>query len=126
MIPPRRLAALLAALAAAGCTATAPTTAPRPQPVAAALPSVGLESVIGQNAAALVRSFGPPDADVREGTARKLQFSSAICILDAYLYPPSGGSGEAKVTWVDSRQRDGRSIDRASCVAALARREGGK
>ncbi|MGK6324925.1 hypothetical protein ACMGDM_17820 [Sphingomonas sp. DT-51] len=125
MIPPRRLAALLAALAAAGCTATAPTTAPRPQPVAAALPSVGLESVIGQNAAALVRSFGPPDADVREGTARKLQFSSAICILDAYLYPPSGG-GEAKVTWADSRQRDGRAIDRASCVAALTRREGGK
>ncbi|MBB3695370.1 hypothetical protein [Sphingomonas sp. BK580] len=126
MIPSRRLAALLAALAIAGCTATAPTTAPRPQPVAAALPSVGMESVIGQDAAALVRSFGPPDADVREGTARKLQFSSAICILDAYLYPPSGGGGEAKVTWVDSRQRDGRSIDRASCVAALARRDGGK
>ncbi|MBW6528789.1 hypothetical protein KZ813_18265 [Sphingomonas sp. RHCKR7] len=125
MIPPRRLAALLPALAIAGCTATAPTTAARPQPVAAALPSMGLESVIGQDAAALVRSFGPPDADVREGTARKLQFSSAICILDAYLYPPSGG-GEAKVTWVDSRQRDGRSIDRASCVAALARRDGGK
>ncbi len=130
MIPARRLAALLAALAVAGCTATAPTTAPRPQPVAAALPSVGLESVIGQDAAALVRSFGPPDADVREGAARKLQFSSAICILDAYLYPPGTGGGEgggdARVTWVDSRQRDGRSIDRASCVAALARRDGGK
>jgi hypothetical protein len=125
MIPPRRVAALLPALAIAGCTATTPTSAPRPRPVAVAMPSMGLESVMGKNEAALVRGFGQPDADIREGQARKLQFSSAICILDAYLYPPEGG-GEAVVTWVDSRQRDGRAIDRASCVAALARRDGGK
>ena len=70
MISPRRLVALLPALALAGCATAPATTASRPQPVAVALPSLGLESVMGQNAAALVRSFGQPDADVREGTAR--------------------------------------------------------
>lgn len=86
--------------------------------------AVGLERVIGQNAAALTGLFGQPDADVREGTARKLQFQSRICVLDAYLYPK--GSAEPRVTYVDAREPDGSAIDRASCVAALTRREGGK
>jgi hypothetical protein len=49
--------------------------------------SAGLERVIGQDAAGLVRLFGQPDADIREGAARKLQFAGPICVLDAYLYP---------------------------------------
>jgi hypothetical protein len=86
--------------------------------------SLGLERVIGQDAAGLTRVFGQPDADVREGNARKLQFQSRICVLDTYLYPK--GSAEPRVTYVDARQPDGRAIDRASCVAALTRREGGR
>lgn len=118
-------APLAAVLVLAGC-ATAPAPRPGgPRPVAVALPTAGLETVMGQDAATLVRGFGQPDADVREGTARKLQFSSAICILDAYLYPAKGGD-EPRVTWLDTRQRDGSAIDRASCVAALARRTGGR
>jgi hypothetical protein len=80
---------------------------------------------MGQSAADLTRTFGNPDADVREGTARKLQFKGPICVLDTYLYPARGG-GEPTVTYVDTRQPDGSPIDRASCVAALARRGGGK
>lgn len=117
---------LLLAPLLAGC---ATTTAQRPavsRAIPVALPTLGLEAVMGQDAAHLTRTFGTPDADVREGTARKLQFSSAICILDAYLYPPAGSSAEPRVTWVDARQRDGSSIDRASCVAALNRRGGGR
>ncbi|KTT76172.1 hypothetical protein NS334_01590 [Sphingomonas endophytica] len=108
-----------------GCATTTAkrTTVPRAIPVA--LPTPGLEAVMGQNAAALTRSFGQPDADVREGTARKLQFASAICILDAYLYPAKPNE-EPRVTWLDARQRDGSAIDRASCVAALNRRAGGR
>ncbi len=110
----------------AGC-ATGGTTGARPEP-AAPVPipytAAGLERVIGANANGLVRLFGQPDADVREGTARKLQFQSRICVLDTYLYPK--GSNEPRVTYVDARQPDGRAIDRASCVAALTRREGGK
>lgn len=95
-----------------------------PPPALGSAPSQANLSVMGQDAAALVRAFGNPDADVREGTARKLQFESAICVLDAYLYPK--GSGEQRVTWVDARQRDGSPIDRASCIAALSRRDGGR
>lgn len=114
-----------ALLALAGCTGDG---APRPQIAAgrAPLPSytpIGLERVIGQNAVGLTRLFGLPDAEVREGTARKLQFAGPICILDAYLYPKGA---EPRVTWLDARQPDGSPIDRASCVAALTRREGGK
>ena len=82
--------------------------------------TVGLERVMGQNAAGLVSLFGTPDADFREGAARKLQFQGPICVLDAYLYPEDGK--EPRVTYVDARQLDGTPIDRASCVAALTRR----
>ena len=116
--------ALFPLLLLAACATTPPasrTAAPR---IPVPLPTVGLETVMGQNANALVRLFGDPDADVREGTARKLQFASTICVLDAYLYPD--GQAEPKVTWLDARERDGSPIDRASCVAALSRRTGGK
>lgn len=118
-----RFALLLLLLPLAAC-ATTEAGRVAPPPLATPLPRAGLEGVMGQNAAALVRLLGQPDADVREGTARKLQFESPICVLDAYLYP--SGKDEPKVTWVDARERDGSAIDRASCVAALTRREGGK
>lgn len=119
----KRLGGIGLALSLAGCvTPTAePVGTGRP---AAAFSTVGLERVIGQNAAGLTKLFGQPDADVREGTARKLQFQSRICVLDAYLYPK--GSDEPKVTYLDAREPDGSTIDRASCVAALTRRDGGK
>jgi hypothetical protein len=110
------------ALATAACAAPA-ARAPVGR-VAVPYQTVGLERVVGQNAATLIQLFGQPDADFREGTARKLQFASGICVLDAYLYPQAGG--EPRVTYLDARELDGSSIDRASCVAALTRREGGK
>ena len=108
----------------AGCAAT-----PAARPVAVgqvAVPynAVGLERVIGQDSAGLVRLFGQPDADIREGTARKLQFQGRFCVLDAYLYPKEGQA--PRVTYIDAREPDGSTIDRASCVSALTRREGGK
>jgi hypothetical protein len=115
-----------------GACATAPAPAPRPaRPIPIPLPTPapatpGLERVIGQTGAQLTALFGRPDIDVTEGIARRLQFGSRICVLDAYLYPPASGGGDAVVTHVDTRQRDGSAIDRASCVAALSRREGGK
>ena len=70
----------------------------------------------------LAAQFGKADLDVREGSARKLQFVGPACVLDTYLYPPAVG-GEPIVTHVDARLPDGRDMDRASCVAALSRRE---
>lgn len=110
----------------AGCAAgTSRPSAPGGR-VPTSYTGVGLERVTGQTAAALVQLFGQPDADVREGTARKLQFQGPICVLDAYLYPPKSGAAEPRVTWLDAREPDGSAIDRASCVAALTRREGGR
>ena len=116
-------------LALAGCAAT-PTVAPGRAtlipPPPRVFPTAGLERVMGQSARSLTALFGKPDADLTEGAARKMQFGSGICVLDAYLYPPQAGSGEPIVSFIDTRQRDGSAIDRASCVAALSRREGGK
>jgi hypothetical protein len=103
----------------------APMAGPPPPPAAPTYSAVGLERVLGQNARALTGLFGEPDAQITEGAGQKLQFSSGICVLDAYLYPKAGG-GVPLVTHVDARQRDGRAIDRASCVAALTRRTGGR
>lgn len=111
-------------LGLSGCATVPGSPSERADPVPIPYGSAGLERVIGQDANGLVRLFGQPDADVREGAARKLQFQSAICVLDTYLYPK--GAAAPRVTYVDARQPDGRTIDRASCVAALTRRVGGK
>ncbi|KTT93699.1 hypothetical protein NS355_17420 [Sphingomonas yabuuchiae] len=111
----------------AGCTVpqtAAPVRSGGMAPVPVPYTSVGLERVIGQDAAGLTKLFGTPDADVREGAARKLQFQGSFCVLDAYLYPKDGA--EPRVTYLDAREPDGSSIDRASCVAALTRRDGGR
>ncbi|WP_408589561.1 hypothetical protein [Novosphingobium sp.] len=80
----------------------------------------GLEAVVGADADQLTRLFGPARIDVREADARKLQWSGAACILDAYLYPGSRGA-RAVATFVDARRGDGRDVDKAACVAALRR-----
>ena len=87
--------------------------------------TIGLESVIGRNARLLEAQFGRPELDVREGSARKLQFAGPACVLDAYLYPPRGG-GDPIVTHVDARTPAGADFDRASCVAALTQARDGQ
>jgi hypothetical protein len=115
----RRAVGLALPLLLAGCAA-APVA--RPAAVAPlALPAMttaGLQAVMGRTAGVLAAQFGKADLDVREGSARKLQFVGPACVLDTYLYPPAGG-GEPIVTYVDARLPDGRDMDRASCVAAL-------
>jgi hypothetical protein len=78
----------------------------------------GLENVVGRTAAFLEAEFGAPALDIREGQARKLQFASAACVLDVYLYPPQG-KGEPIATWTDARLPDGRDADRVTCVDTL-------
>jgi hypothetical protein len=115
---------LTGALILSACAAT-PRAAKIATPVLVSPPLVsptGLDRVMGRNAATLVSLFGNADQDVREENSRKLQFSSGICILDAYLYTPAKGK-EPVVSYVDARQPDGGTIDKASCVAALTRRK---
>jgi hypothetical protein len=117
-----RAAAIAALVALSGCASVpkmpvAPVKGPAlPPPIAA-----GLDRVIGKDARALDTLFGTPDQDVREEGARRLQYVSAVCVLDAYLYAKTPGK-EPVVTWVDARLPNGEDIDRASCVAALSRR----
>jgi len=77
-----------------------------------------LGSVIGADAEALIRQFGPPRLDIHDGDARKLQWSGTACILDAYLYPGDHG-GRPTATFVDARRGDGRDVDRIACITAL-------
>ena len=116
-----RLLFALGAAAWLSACATRPATAPAVEaaPAAPAYTTHGLESVMGANANALIAEFGTPDLDIREGSARKLQFLSPVCVLDAYLYPPRARA-EPVVTHVDARLPDGRDMDRSSCVAALS------
>ena len=117
--------ALGLSLLLAGCVAADSGQAPAPRAAAPAQRPIvlqGLESVMGRTAGMLSSQFGKADLDVREGTARKLQFVGAACVLDAYLYPPAAG-GEPIVTHIDARLPDGRDMDRASCAAALSRRQ---
>lgn len=116
---------ILAAALALGACGEGAIPPPRagyvPLPRADAPPApvpANLAAIQGATAQRLIARFGKPQLDMAERTARKLQFAGPICVLDAYLYPK--GRGEPVVTHVDARQRDGRPIDEASCVAALS------
>ncbi|QGN55196.1 hypothetical protein [Novosphingobium sp. Gsoil 351] len=136
-----RVSAALLAVTLAGCATTPPVAKPastgisrpaatravptrvrpsRKPPVNATPQFVpGVEGVIGNDAAGLIRQFGKPRLDVIEGDARKLQFSGTACVLDAYLYPPVEGR-EPLATYIDARRAsDGQDVDRAACIAAL-------
>jgi hypothetical protein len=121
----RTAAALAAMLVVAGCASgsAAPPAkvAPRSVERPVSYTTTGLEAVLGRTARMLEAQLGKPRLDVREGSARKLQFAGPACVLDAYLYPPAAG-GEPIVTHLDARMPDGRDFDRASCVASLTRR----
>ncbi len=90
------------------------------QPLPSEAPRVTseLERVMGKDARALVQLLGQPVQDVREAAARKLQFATNDCVLDAYLYAPSEGR-DAVVTYVAARVADGRDAERNSCITAL-------
>jgi hypothetical protein len=119
----RTFALIALSFAVSACGEAAPqkqrpqTIAPPPVRIA-----TGLDRVMGKDARSLVTLFGPAAKDVREASARKLQFSSTTCILDAYLYPPSKGK-EPVVTFLSARIPDGRDADKASCVSALSQRK---
>ena len=113
------------AVAKPAATQAAPTRArPSRKPPRTAAPHLvpGVEGVIGADAAGLIRQFGPPRLDIIEGDARKLQWSGAACVLDAYLYPPAAGR-EPLASYVDARRpSDAQDVDRAACIAALRAR----
>jgi len=136
------LTAPMAMLLLAGCTAipntqTAPApptrpsqqsapppTAPAPPPVSAfrtpeIMQGAGLEGVIRQDEASLLRQFGAPRLNVAEGDMKKLQFVAPACVLDIYLYPLSPGARPV-ATWVQTRRSsDGREVDTRACMAAI-------
>ena len=122
----RRIALATApALLLAACTTPVAQPGGAPAPVSqkpANMHEAGLDRVIGKTAAQLVALFGPADLDGREGQARKLQFVGPACVLDTYLYPSRDGA-EPVAAYIDARLPSGEDIDRASCIAALSRRD---
>ncbi|MDQ3144192.1 MAG: hypothetical protein M3Q57_04855 [Pseudomonadota bacterium] len=112
----RILVPATAALLLAACGTTprpvAPTSVTTAQP-----PQRG--GLIGLEASELAARFGQPRLQVREGVGTKLQYATAACVLDAYLYPPASGAGVARVAHVDTRNREGRSVDQSGCIAAI-------
>lgn len=77
-----------------------------------------LDRVIGRDARTIIQLLGNPAQDVREGSARRLQFASQACILDVYLYPPAEGRTPIAV-YTAARVPDGRDAERNSCISAL-------
>ncbi len=106
----------------AGAARTLPVLHASPPPPVHVQQLPGVEGVIGADAAALIRLFGKPRLDEREGDARKLQFAGTPCVLDIYLYPLSQGRAPVASFVSTRRGGDGREVDRAACIALLRRR----
>ena len=108
-----------ALLLLAGCSTTpVPVITPdRPAAAAASVPAQR-GGLIGLDANTLAMRLGRPRLQVREGDGTKLQFGGSQCLLDAYLYPGASG-GAPRVTHIDTRTRDGRPSDQASCIRMI-------
>jgi hypothetical protein len=95
-------------------------TTPQPQPAEAPPPQAASPQarvLIGLTPTDLVGHFGHPALQIREGSSLKLQFRGRSCVLDAYLYPSTGG--QLRVTHVDTRSPSGMDTDQAACILAL-------
>jgi len=95
---------------------------PRPAPVTQVAPQQRERGdLIGMSASELVARLGTPRLQIREGNGTKLQFEAPGCLLDVFLYPPAGRAGLARATHIDTRNRDGRSVDQGGCLAMIER-----
>ena len=115
----RHFAPAAALLLTAACATTPAPVAVAPVMPAAAQPHRG--GLIGLTPSEVGARFGKPRIQVREGDGTKVQFATARCILDLYLYS-AGSGGVAKVTHVDARTPDGRDTDQSRCIADLEAR----
>jgi len=104
--------------------------APRPEPTPAPAPVAPTPAVPGQHdhrtvngmtAGELIQHFGRPRLQIVEGEGTKLQFAGPNCMLDVYLYPPSGG-GAPRATLIEARNFQGGEVSAQSCAAAIERR----
>ena len=113
----RRVLILASSLFIAACATTSRPEQPgEQQPLPASAHVSG--AIIGLTAAELVQRFGTPALQIREGGSVKLQFRSAQCVLDAYLYQT--GSTPHRVTYVDARTRALADVDQAFCIRSLS------
>jgi hypothetical protein len=112
--PMRRLTILSFALVLSACATRPQEQVVQPAPT----PTPQLRNELnGLTPTELVGHFGKPALQIREGSSLKLQFRGRSCVLDAYLYPQTGGT--LRVTHVDTRSPNGADIDQAACISAL-------
>ena len=109
----------VAASLLAACASTPPPAPVVTKPTPTAPEPVERGDLIGMTSGELNARFGQPRLTIREGDSVKLQFANEKCVIDAYLYPPASGSGAPRVTHVDTRTRDGRPADQATCLLSV-------
>jgi hypothetical protein len=101
----------------AACATRPEQPATPSQPAEAAPVQRQATTLAGLTGKELIEHFGRPALQIQEGTSIKLQFRTAYCVLDAYLY--SGQNGVLRVTHVDTRAPSGADVDQARCISAL-------
>ena len=108
---------LASTLFLAACATRPEQPVPAPQPVQAAPVQQHTTELAGLTGKELIQHLGRPALQIQEGTSIKLQFRTAYCVLDAYLYPAR--DGVLRVTHVDARNTSGVDVDQSKCISAL-------
>jgi hypothetical protein len=115
----RRLIALSLTFILAACATATREPEATESPISQLPPLEQPSGLNGLTAQDLIGRFGAPALQIREGNSTKLQFRGVSCVLDAYLYPSTGGV--LRVTHVDTRLPSGADTDQAACILALRR-----
>ena len=111
---PFTAALLLLSACARVPTETATPAPPPPAPVQQPRESGVL---IGLTGPELAERFGRPALQIKEGNSFKLQVRARQCVLDAFLYPSTGG--QYRVTHVETRSLAGVDTNQVACISAL-------
>jgi hypothetical protein len=118
---PMRILLALGLLLLAACARVPTETATPAPPAAPPVPQQPRESgvLIGLTGPELAARFGRPILQIKEGNSFKLQFRSGQCVLDAFLYPSTGG--QYRVTHVETRTLAGVDTNQGPCISTLQR-----
>lgn len=113
------LSALLPMLVT-GCAGSNDTTGAQDDDDPVRTAGIDPDKLVGLDPTQVTGLLGPADFRRDDGPAQILQYRSASCVLDLFLYRADGG-GDFRVTYIEARDRSLAKLAPKTCLASVVR-----